>query len=241
MFLCLLAYAQVGVFYEHLGFGGFLQGGVDFGHEPTEHVVVAADGGVVGAEHIDAIVLEIPLRQFYVVEQAFPGIARCVGAAEQAKALEMPCNVLGADVRRYALVPAGAKGGVEGLRSATELHPGGVELAGKALQLISVHVVRLEPDGVYAPFTYNPPDILYGAGIQFHGRAGVDDVQHAELTGHPLQHRPVRFVWIFRSVLVVVAEGAPPPLALSPLEEKEFPGEFVSDYGIPVHAFHFCV
>lgn len=81
MFLCLLAYAQVGVFYEHLGFSGFLQGGADFGHEPTEHVVVAADGGVVGAEHVDAVVLEIPLCQFYVAEQAFPGVARGVGAA----------------------------------------------------------------------------------------------------------------------------------------------------------------
>ena len=77
----MLSHSQVGVFYEHLGFAGILKAGVYFGHEPSERVVVAVYGSVVGAEDVYAIVFEIPFRQFYVAEQALPGVLRGVGAA----------------------------------------------------------------------------------------------------------------------------------------------------------------
>ena len=187
------------------------------------------------AEYVYAIVLEILLCQLYVLEQAFPGIARCVGAAKQAQAMEIPGYVLGCNIVAYAFLPPGTKERVKGFHTATELYYGRLELPCKVGKPVAVHIVCFEPDGVYTLVLYHFPYLGYGFGVQFHGRTRIDDVQHAVLAGDLLQHFPVDAEWGGGGVAVIVAEGTLAPPATGALQEEELPGEVNPDDGIPVH------
>lgn len=188
------------------------------------------------AEYVYAIVLEILLCQVYVLEQALPGVAGSVGATEQAESLEVTCYVLGRDMRWYAFLPPGTKERVKGFHTATELYYGRLELPCKVGKPVAVHIVCFEPDGVYTLVLYHFPYLGYGFAVQFHGRTGVDDVQHAVFAGDLLQHLLVDVVWCGGNVATIIAEGTLSPLATGALQEEELSWEVAPDDGIPVHA-----
>ena len=188
------------------------------------------------AKYVYAIVLEILLRQLYVLEQAFPGVAGSVGATEQAESLEILGYVLGCNIVAYAFMPVGAQGWGEGFHTATELYYGRLELPCKVGKPVAVHIVCFEPDGVYTLVLYHFPYLGYGFAVQFHGRTRIDDVQHTELSGDTLQHLLVDVVWCGGNVATIIAEGTLAPLATGTLQEEELPWEVAPDDGIPVHA-----
>ena len=196
-------------------------------------------GSGVVAEDVHAEVLEVLAGQGDVGEYALAALA--LGAAQQAHALEIFGYILGGDVGGDSLLPMVAQGGGEGLYAAAELHLGGGKQLGKLCQLLTIHVMCLEPQGVDMLLMHHLADEADGPFVQLHGRARVDDIEHAILPRHLTQYGLVHGKGIIARVAMVVAEGTLPPAATRALQQHKLARHLGVNEGIPIHLLMFYI
>ena len=130
------------------------------------------------------------------------------------------------DCSWHTFVPKVAQFPIEGFYAAAELDGDTFKLCGKVSQAVAIHIVSFKPQCVDVLVAGNLADECYGLLVEFGGRAGVDDVEHAIVACHLPQHGVVDGIGVGTDIGVVVAEDTLLPTTACTLQKHKFAWKF---------------